>query len=160
MDSERSDQSHPTAYPLALLFFLLACQASNVTPPTGEVKVSDTTAADIQKMLSDKGEKLTKRRYYNALIATYQEMLKIRPNDPQIRKNLALAHLGAEDYDQAKPMLNILAAQKTTDPEVYYGLAVIAQAEKDPEAAKKWLEQALALKADHKASLELKKILP
>lgn len=73
---------------------------------------------DIQSEIQRRGEERFRQKLYVPLIEVYKGMLEKFPDNLDLKKKLAFAYFGAEEYAKAKPLLEEVAKTNLVDDEV------------------------------------------
>jgi tetratricopeptide (TPR) repeat protein len=80
----------------------------------------------------------------------YEKLVELRPDDIQIRFQLAMFYVRGDDLERAYPHLNAAAEKDLKFPELYIALSEAEHRRKDEEKSRAWLEKAHQLDPSNK----------
>lgn len=146
------------ALPISILVAgaLYTVYHSPATQNIPSLPTNEDMASDLQK----KGMEMAKKKYYDPMIASYEQMVAIAPDSVDAKKKLAIAYFGAGDFEKAKPLFEKISQTPLMDAECWYELAQIAFNQGDSQQAAAHLQKALTLDPQHPEAIALKAKLP
>ncbi|MDO8461851.1 MAG: tetratricopeptide repeat protein [Deltaproteobacteria bacterium] len=85
--------------------------------PKGAV-VEVSSQKEYENYLQQQAESSYKKDYYSRLIPVYQKMVKVAPESLEAKKKLARAYIGAEQFAEARRLLEEIVQSGRADAEI------------------------------------------